>query len=119
MKKIIYLVFLSFWYLICFNVFIFKKDHVGDSPQLRSRLGTILSHSSDHGGEEHLYCYYPKSSASYDNKAGEYIIKRANNLSECENFFGAIIFHEGWWVSEKEKIWWSDKQKMGERLVKL
>lgn len=75
-------------------------------PVLRARLGTILSHSSDFGGQEHLYCYYPHTNSLYDNKSGEYIIKRADKIADCQDWYGMVIFNEGWWVSEKEKIWW-------------
>lgn len=75
-------------------------------PVLRARLGTILSHSSDYGGQEHLYCYYPHTSSLYDNKSGEYILKRADKIENCQDWYGMVIFNEGWWVSEKEKIWW-------------
>lgn len=112
-------IFLSFWYITCFNVFIVKNNTVGDSPQLRARFGTMLSHSSDIGGDEHLYCYYPKGNTTYHNKSGEYIIKRAENINECNYWFGAVVFNEGWWVSEKEKLWWSDKQKLGDELARL
>lgn len=117
MKILTLILFLIGWYFVVFSVFIQKDNRVGDSPQLRARLGTILSHTSDGGGEEHLYCYYPKNTAIYPNKAGEYIIKRVSNLEDCSDWLGAVTFNEGSWVSEREKIWWSTKQKIGEDLV--
>lgn len=84
-------------------------------PMLRTRLGTILHHSSDQNGVylgafrdpkavDHIYCYYPKSN---DNQ----LIQRANNLSECQNFAGTVIIHEPSWVSEYQKFWWSKEQE--------
>lgn len=117
MKIIGLTIFLLMWYTLCYTAFIQKDSSVKESPQLRARLGTILSHSSDKGGEEHLYCYYPKGEATYSNKRGEYIIKRAQNLEDCRDWFGAVVFYEGAWVSEREKIWWSKSQKVGDDLV--
>lgn len=129
MKNSIHLVlFLAFWYYLSYQFFIYKSDVVGDSPQLRARFGTILSHSSDSNGKAgeaihdpnakaHTYCYYPKGSTQYSGKSGEYIIKREDN-GQCSGWYGAIIFYEGSWVSEKEKIWWSKTQKLEDNLTK-
>lgn len=117
MKIISFFLFLIVWYYLCFTNFIEKDFTNQDSPQLRARFGTILWHSSDKGGEEHLYCYYPKGVAAYPNKGGEYIIKRVEKMEDCKNWFGMATFNEGAWVSEREKIWWSKSQKIGEDLI--
>ncbi len=111
--------FLNLWYFVVYTNLIEKKDHVDDSPVLRARLGTILWHSGDRttNGSYHLYCFYPSSKANYDNKSGEYIIKRANKLDECNNWYGKAMIYEGSWVSEKEKLWWSKEQKLEEELA--
>jgi hypothetical protein len=120
-------IFLFAWYFFAYNLFIYKDEEVGDSPQLRARLGTILWHSSDKDGKTgdaasdptavaHTYCYYPKSSTIYTNKGGEYIIKRTDD-GDCSGWMGEAVFHEGSWVSEKEKIWWNKNQKLEEQLA--
>lgn len=38
-------------------------------------------------------------------------------MDDCRDWFGMVVFHEAAWVSEKEKIWWSKQQKIGEDLV--
>lgn len=84
---------------------------VQEYPALRHRLGTIMHHSSANQGVDHLYCYYPSSVHIFEHKSGEYLIKRARSLTECSSWHGAAIFTEGSWVSEREKIWWSETQK--------
>ncbi len=129
MKKdlLLVIVFIFAWYFLAYQLFILKDDEVGDSPQLRARFGTILWHSSDRNGktydamndpnsEAHTYCYYPKSSTTYSNKSGEYIIKRQDD-GDCSGWYGEAIFHEGSWVSELEKIWWNKHQKEQEQLA--
>lgn len=120
------MVFLMAWFYIFNQVFINKDALVGESPALRVRLGTILWHSSDtknfqpiNNLSTHIYCYYPKSQAVYDNKGGEYIIKKVEDLKECRDWYGSVILNEGVWVSEREKIWWSQSQKLGDDLVAL
>lgn len=73
---------------------------------LRTRLGTILHHSSDEGEVAHIYCYYPKAAT------GSKIILKRQDSGDCSNWFGQIILYEGWWVSEKEKFWWSREQHL-------
>lgn len=114
---------LSLFYITIFNVF-YSKEEVEAFPHLRARFGTILSHSSDinpkidiNSLEEHAYCYYPKSDASFENKAGEYIIKKVVSIEECSSWLGAVIFTEGNWVSEREKLWWSMDMKYQENLA--
>lgn len=111
-------VFLGIWYYLSYLIFFNQGVRLDDSPSLRTRLGTILWHSSDLGGEEHTYCYYPKGSTEYPKKGGEYIIKREDS-GNCEGFYGQAIFAEGSWVSEREKIWWSKDQRIEEELAKL
>jgi hypothetical protein len=94
-------------------------------PILRDRFGTILTHSSDPipnaksltDRREHLYCYYPSSQAQYKNKAGEFILMRAANIEDCQDFYGMASFKESPWVSEREKIWWSKSNKLEDELV--
>ena len=116
--KFFLLIFLVFWYYLSYLIFFHKDLSVGDSPELRARLGTILSHSSDRNGLSHTYCYYPKGSTQYSNKGGEYIIKREDN-GDCSGWYGKVIFNEGGWVSEREKIWWSKEQKLQDNLLSV
>ncbi len=94
MIKIFFILFLSLWYYICYISFI--EPHGEADNSLKERLGTILWHSSDYGGEEHVYCYYPKK--------GNVIIKRVQKIDECGDFLGIAIFYEGSLVTEKDKI---------------
>jgi hypothetical protein len=123
-SKLLVILMLMGWYFAFFNIFIAKNPQSADSPELRSRFGTILWHSSDRNGRTseamydpksvtHTYCYYPMGSTTYNNKSGEYIIKREDN-GDCTGWYGAAIFHEGDWVSEKEKIWWNNNEKQEE-----
>lgn len=127
--KLLLLILLFGWYYLFHQLFLIKDIQVGDSPQLRARLGTILWHSSDRNDKTdqaifdpnsvaHTYCYYPKGSTQYSNKSGEYIIKRVDN-GDCNGWYGQASFHEASWVSEKEKIWWSREQRIEDNLVKL
>lgn len=116
MKIVYFALFLIAWYSIVFTNFIEKDFSNQDSPQLRARFGTVMWHSSGQGGEEHLYCYYPKGTATYTDKGGEYILKRVEKLNDCSNWFGMATFNEGAWVSEREKIWWSRNQKIADDL---
>lgn len=81
---------------------------------LRERFGTIMWHSSDlYPGTElkrknHLYCYYPGNQAK-EKTYGEYIIKKAQDLKDCQGWYGMVIFEEENWVTEKEKIWSDDR----------
>lgn len=112
------------FYFIGYTTFL-KKDRGEEFPILRERLGTILFNSSkDHTGlttsdhkKDHIYCYYPGSGAVYPGKAGEYIIRKVDDISYCQGWYGAAIFKEGNWVSEIEKIWWNKQQKIVEDIV--
>jgi hypothetical protein len=88
----------------------FYRAESAEFPRLRHRLGTILYHSDTPGNSLHYYCYYPKSSASFDQKSGEYLIKKVNSYKDCQDWYGVSIFKEGSWVSEIEKIWWNKAQ---------
>lgn len=101
---------------------LFREDEVDkEFPILRARFGTILSHSDavqnyrqniDLTDKEfHTYCYYPGESVSYTGKSGEYFIKRVDKIEDCTGWNGVAQFREGYWVSEREKIWWSYEQK--------
>lgn len=127
--KLLLLILLFAWYYFFAQFFIIKGIKIENSPQLRARLGTILWHSSDRNGRTdeaiydpnsvaHTYCYYPKGSTQYFNKSGEYIIKREDS-GDCSGWLGQAIFYEGYWVSEKEKIWWSKEQRLEENLANL
>lgn len=115
-QNILLIIFLLGWYYFSYQIFFNKNNEVGDSPQLRTRLGTILWHSSDRNGPPHIYCYYPKGSTQYSNKSGEYIMKREDN-GDCSGWYGEAIFNEGSWVSEIEKIWWNPSQKLADDLA--
>lgn len=106
---LISLIGISLYYLVAYNVFI--KETSFELPSLRARLGTILWHTSDRGSpldirEEHFYCYYPKTTAVFDFKAGEYIIKRVSGVEDCQDWLGIAIFIEDHDNSERDKIWW-------------
>ncbi len=102
-----------------------KPKSTDEYPILRSRFGNIMWHSEDADGvfqgnltgNSHLYCYYPKAKALYSDKSGEYIIKRAEKITECDNFYGLVSLQEDYWVSEKEKIWWSKDQHDSDNLA--
>ena len=119
--------------IIHLSVFYFaflKKSELTEFPALRARFGTIVYHSSnanrvyegafnDPNAVNHTYCYYPKESTQYQGKSGEYIIKRVDSFWECnEGWYGSFTAREGWWVSEKEKIWWSQEQYNGDNKQK-
>lgn len=106
------------YYLIGFHTLIEQKTNP-EFPYLRGRLGTIMWHSSNssgYSGEFHTYCYYPKAETNYENKGGEYLIKRQDS-GNCEGWYGKVIFYEGSWVSEREKIWWNKGQKILEDML--
>lgn len=117
--------FLMMYYYLCYISFI-KKYPFSEFPALRARWGTMMHHSSDGLGKyagavndpnavEHIYCYWPRGDIQYFNKGGEYIIKRQDD-GNCDGWFGKAIMYEGWWVSEREKLWWSLEQKLEEDL---
>lgn len=118
--------FLIVYYYLCYISFV-KKYPFSEFPALRVRWGTMMHHSSDSQGRyagavndpkaiEHIYCYWPKGDTQYPNKGGEYIIKRQDD-GNCNGWFGKAIIPEGWWVSEKEKLWWSLEQKLEDDLA--
>lgn len=124
-QKLFLLIFLLSWYYIFYLIFFNKNSIVEEYPQLRARFGTILSHSSDRNGRAgeamydpnsvpHNYCYYPKGATQYSNMGGEYIIKREDS-GDCKGWYGQVIFYEGSWVSEREKIWWNKEQQLAEQ----
>ena len=84
--------------------FLFSNSSEPEYPTLRARLGTILHHSSDRLGVAHVHCYYPKAEAQ-----SKVVIKRQDDR-DCSKWYGQIVFYEGWYVSEREKYWWSEKQ---------
>ncbi len=105
-----------FSYLIIAYVSFISPNPIREFPSLRARLGTILWHSSDRTTspnlttrEIHIYCYYPSKDADYTNKGGEYLLKRVSVLEDCSQWHGAVFLEEDEWVSEREKIWWSDQ----------
>lgn len=115
----LFLGIISLYYLALVQFFP-AEDDISEFPSLRARLGTVMWHSSDYGGVDHLYCYYPKSETGYNNKAGEYLLKRVQQLTDCQGWLGLVNFKEGSWVSEREKVWWSQHQKAAdEQLAKL
>ena len=98
--------FILFW-LGWSATILFFLSFGSEYPMLRARFGTILHHSSDSGGVEHIYCYYPKGQAR-----SEIVIKKVNSLDQCEDWLGMIIFMEADWASEREKYWWSREQHL-------
>lgn len=126
------LVFLTGFYLFSYFAFLYKPAST-EFPYLRERLGTILSQSStplhqkfDHIPHSfydstqafHVYCYYPSAEITFPNKSGEYIIRRVDDISDCQGWYGAAIFREGNWVSEIEKLWWNKDQYLVEQQKK-
>lgn len=118
--------FLGIYYSLFYYTLMYEPPGPVEFPTLRARLGTIIYHSSDANGvyegafndpnaEEHTYCYYPKGSTQYAQKGGEYIIKRVNSFWECnEGWYGSFTAREGWWITEKEKLWLSQDQYLAE-----
>ena len=114
MKWILFgLFFIGWGWLINY---LFATPHLPDYPFLRERFGTIMWHSSDANGEflggykdpqaiDHIYCYYPKGQAQ-----SKIIIKRVDNMDDCRDWDGAVVFREAEWASEREKYWWSAEQ---------
>lgn len=96
----------TFYYSLFYSNLVYKAP-IEEFPSLRDRLGTILWHSTGTEKNAHVYCYYPTSKENYKNKGGEYIIKRADSINDCEGWLGAALFNEPKWVSEREKIWWN------------
>ena len=86
-----------YYYLIYF--FVLTPFEFGDELLLRDRFGTTIWHTSDKGGEEHVYCYYPGKDIDH----GGYVLKRVANLDDCNGWYGTAILYEGKWASEKEK----------------
>lgn len=104
------------YYFLAYVLFI-KSTPPDEFPILRARFGTVMWHSSNANGEflgafkdpnavDHTYCYYPKGGTMYQNKGGEYIIKRQDD-NDCSGWHGQVTFREGAWVSEREKLWWN------------
>ncbi|MBI2601151.1 hypothetical protein HYW42_04300 [Candidatus Daviesbacteria bacterium] len=114
-------IFFNLWYFLVVTSFTEKTAKINDSPVLRARLGTVLWHSGDRAqnASGHLYCLYPSGQNIFDNKRGEYIIKRAENIEECQGWYGKVILYEGPWVSEREKIWWNKNQMIEENFASL
>lgn len=111
------------YYFLAFSFFTKAKENE-PFPYLRTRLGTILYKSSTPPKDpayistvEHIYCYYPSENVSFQNKGGEYIIKRVDSYQDCSGWHGATVFREGAWVSEVEKLWWNTPHKLEEALV--
>jgi hypothetical protein len=96
---------LLFYYLTIYFGFMNPDFNISkDTPILKERLGTTLWHSSTANGEPHVYCYYPGGNAAKINN--DYLLQRVNNLDDCQNWHGIIIFNENQDVSEKEKFDW-------------
>lgn len=98
-------IFLAGYYLVVYRVFA-STSTSKDLPQFRARLGTILYHTDTPGTAYHTYCYYPTSHINFDHRGSEYILKRVNTYKDCQGWLGIAIYKEGWWVSEREKLWW-------------
>lgn len=117
MHRLIYLLpllLIFIYYSLFYFIFIQKDEPEVEDKTLRARFGTIMWHSSDiyvperaYLRKQVIYCYYPTSGASYQNKGGEFIIKKVHNLKDCDQWLGMVIFEEEEWVSEREKIWWA------------
>ncbi|QQG43060.1 MAG: hypothetical protein HYW45_02505 [Candidatus Daviesbacteria bacterium] len=111
-KLVLLLIFWAGWIVLVSQLF--NPAPESNYPFLRTRLGTILHHSSDMNGvylgaylnpeaQDHIYCYYPKFAG--------HLIQRVSQLSDCQNFAGAVIIRESAWVSEDQKFWWSEKEQ--------
>lgn len=102
----ILILFLVIFYGIAYFTLI-RKNPPEDSPQLKLRLGTTLfSHqtAATDSLTDNLYCYYPTAQATYPGKSGEYIIRRADNIKECNSWMGAAFLKENKETSERDKI---------------
>ncbi|OGE31635.1 hypothetical protein A3C59_01890 [Candidatus Daviesbacteria bacterium RIFCSPHIGHO2_02_FULL_36_13] len=64
--------------------------------QLKDRFGTTIWHTSDKGGDEAIYCYYP---AEFKN----YVFKKVGHLDDCENWYGVAVLYEGKYATEINK----------------
>lgn len=88
-------------YFLAFYLAFFHKIELSKQPVLKERFGTTISHTSDRGGEGHIYCYYP--SKAY-HQEGEYILKRVDKIDDCSGWYGITILYEDRTVSEREKM---------------
>ncbi len=109
MSRTFLIVSFSIFYLIwALAVIIPPKLGAIKYPLLRARLGTVLHHSHDNTPLKslvyHNYCYYPKPQAK-----AKVVIERMDN-GDCSNWYGQVMMPEGYWVSEREKFWWSKDQ---------
>lgn len=89
---------IGFYYCLIYLSFINPPSN-GNEPILRDRFGTTIWHTSDKGGEEHIYCYYPGQNVI----ERDYILKRVKKLSDCHGWYGTAILYEGEGATEKEK----------------
>lgn len=87
----------------------------GTFPILRQRIGTILWHSFDGTKVEdtawHTYCLWPDPITAQRDQV--YILKRKDQ-SDCAGFKQKVWLGEGYWVSEREKIWVSREEYLAE-----
>ncbi len=97
------IVLFTIFYLVWIQLILFLSSSNPEFPEVRERFGTIVWHSMDRTQPKdlayHTYCFYPKQSADTNS-----IIKRMDS-GDCSNWYGEAILAEGWWVSEREKIW--------------
>lgn len=111
-KMFLWLILFWGWVILITKLLNFAPPE--EYPTLRTRLGTVLHHSSDINGVylgayknsaavDHIYCYYPKG------KVGK-VIKQAQKITDCAEFFGTLVIREPGWVSEYQKFWWSKEQ---------
>lgn len=109
MSKAYFIAVFSLFYLVwALGVMVPLEVNNTKYPNLRARLGTVLHHSKDNTAPQtlvyHNYCYYPKPAA--DSKVG---LKRVDS-GDCSNWYGQVLLPEAYWVSEREKYWWSENQ---------
>lgn len=109
-RELLLTIFFIFNFYLGVYYYFFTPTNSNEFPRLRHRLGTILYLSDTEGSAFHYYCYYPKSSAVFNQKSAEYLIKRVGNYQDCQDWYGISLYKEGSWVSEIEKIWWNKDQ---------
>jgi len=87
LKKAIFV--FAIYYAMVYMAF-FAFDIQPDFPTLKTRLGTILyGNYSNPLMPMQIYCYYPGEKSGFKSR-GESIIKPAEHISECIDWYGIL-----------------------------
>lgn len=89
------IVCLSYYFLI-FRMLAVSSESSKETIQLKDRFGTTIWHTSDKGGDEAVYCYYPA-------QFKDYVLKKVKGLDDCKGWYGIAILNEGKYATEKNK----------------